>query len=98
QVAVFTRLNDCPAGSADGVGDEDVVERHPLLCQTVEIGRLVDLRTVGPDRMRGVIVAEYEDDVRTLACLRGGGGGAPGAGGHQQCQDRGSERTPESER
>ncbi len=69
QVTVFPRLDDGPARPADRVGNEGVVERHPLTREPIQVRRLVDLRTVRADRVRSVIVAEHEDDIGALASL-----------------------------
>ena len=44
-------------------------EEHPLACEAIDVGSLVDLRSVRADRLVGVVVGVDEEDIRP----RGGG-------------------------
>jgi len=66
-VAVLAGQYHRPAGGADGIGHETVVKQYAFFCQAVDVGRLVDLGSVGADRVRGMIVGE--DEVRYF-CAR----------------------------
>ena len=73
EVAVLAGHDDCPARSADGVGDDATAEEHPLFRDAVHVRRLeqFQLMPVGADRLDGEIVAEEEDDVRFCFFVRG---------------------------
>jgi len=75
RVAVLPRLDHRPARRADRVRHKTVMEDHPLGGQAVDLGRLVDLRAVGADRVRGVVVGEDEEDVGPLRRFGRGGCG-----------------------
>ena len=77
-VAVLARENGGPAGAADRVANEGTIETHAGVGNTVDVRCLVDLGTVGADRLIGVIIGEDEDEVRALGgrrdCADGGQG------------------------
>jgi len=55
-----------PAGSADGVVAIDPVKTHPVLCQSIDIGRRIQLSqaaAVNADGLGGMIVGHYEEDI-----------------------------------
>ena len=63
EMAVLAGENDGPARGADRIGAEAVVEQHSLAGQPVELRGFVDLRSVTGQRVRGMVVSEYQNDV-----------------------------------
>ena len=63
EVAVLAGEDRRPAGAADRVDAEAVVEPHARLGQAIEVGRLVHPAAIGADGVRGVVVAHDEQDV-----------------------------------
>ena len=54
-----------PAGGADAVGAEAVVEAHALVGDAVEVGGAVDAAPVAAHGVGGVVVGHDEEDVGT---------------------------------
>ena len=69
-VAVLAGQDRGAARRADRVNAEDPVKPHPVACQPVEVGRLVDLTAVRANGVRGVVVGHNEENIGAL------GGGA----------------------
>ena len=63
EVAVFARENHRPRWSANGVGHQAAVKAHALFGQAVDTRGLIDLRSVGANRLVGMVVREDEHDV-----------------------------------
>ena len=63
EVAVFSCEQNCPAGRADGVGDEAVFEQRPLFRQPVDVRRADERAAVAADGLLGVVVRHDEEDV-----------------------------------
>src|ERR1041384_1848900 len=63
-MAVFARDNRRPARTADGVDAETIAEAHAASGQPIELRRLVDAAAVRADRVRRVIVAHDEKNIR----------------------------------
>ncbi len=61
-----------PAGLADGVSAEAFAENDPLLGDTVNVRRLVDLRAVRADGLGAVVVGEDEKNIGWLFDGAGG--------------------------
>ena len=64
EVRVLTSEQSGAARGADGIDDEGIDEARSALSQSIDIRRLVHLRTVGRDGMLRVVVREDEEDVR----------------------------------
>ena len=79
EMRILTRQQGGAAGRADGVGNERISEARTAAGEAIEVRGGVDLRTVGRDRILGVIVRENEEDIRA-----GGGGGERGEAGNAQ--------------
>jgi len=63
EMTVFTGQDDSPAGRADAVGAEAVLESNSLGGDAVDVGRRVDPASVTAHGMRGVVVRHDEQDV-----------------------------------
>ena len=63
---MFAREDDGPAGCADRIGHEGPVEDHALLGKPVDIGCFVPVRSIGGDRLVGMIIGEDEQYVGSL--------------------------------
>ena len=63
QMRILSRQNRGAARRADRVRREHVPHQHAFARQPIEVGRLVDARSVGANGVRRVIVGHHEDDV-----------------------------------
>ena len=61
-------------------------EHHPLAREAVDVRRLIDLRAIRADRVRGMVVRHDEDDVRTIGGRDGDDAEHPGDGREQEFQ------------
>ena len=66
EVAVLAGQDDGPAGGADAVSAEAVVEAHALGRDAVDVRGPVDAAPVTTDSLRSVVVGHDEQDVRPL--------------------------------
>lgn len=79
QVAVFAGEDRGPAGAADRIDAKAIFESHAGVRQAIQVRRLVHAAPVGADRVRRVVVAHDEEDVRA-----GRVGSGNGQGGREQ--------------
>ena len=73
-VAVLAGDNARATGRADGVVAADIRESHPLGCQPVNRGRVHKIpepRAIRANRLRRVVIAHHEQDVRPLGRAQG---------------------------
>ncbi len=63
EMTVFSGQDDSPAGGADAVSAEAVLESYPFCGDAVDVGCLVDPASVTAHGMRGVIVRHDEQNV-----------------------------------
>ena len=65
-MAVFPSKNNSPTGCTNRVGDKGTVEPHSLIGDTVQIGCLVPVGSVGGNCLIGMIIGENEKDIRPI--------------------------------
>ena len=89
-VAVFAGEDHRPRGAADGVGAETVLEQRALAGKPVDVRRFDQLRAVGRDGGRGMVVGKDEQDVRAGGGLRARGdvGGPCRRPAHKHCEQQ----------
>ena len=63
-VAVLAGQDAGPRWTADRIRAKRIVKHGTLLCDPVQMRRLIDFRAVGTDRLRCMIVGENEHDIR----------------------------------
>lgn len=78
-VTVLSGDDHCPAWAADGVGAKTLIKKHPLCCQTVDVGGWVGAlqpSIICADGVRGMVVTENENDIGLLLGAKGKGRGS----------------------
>ena len=66
EMAMFSCEDAGPRGSANRVCTERVGEHSAFFGNAIDIRSLIDARTVGPDGLDRMVVAENKDDVGSL--------------------------------
>ena len=69
QMTVLPGQDDRATGTANGVRDITLLEKHAFICQSIHVGRGVDLRTISANCMRRVVISEDEQNIRPLCGL-----------------------------
>ena len=65
-MAVFPGEEDGPAGSADGIGDETVLEQGAFPCQPVDVRCFDKCASIAADGLLGMVVRHDKEDVGLL--------------------------------
>ena len=65
-VAVLAGQDVGAGRAADGIGAKGIQKHRALFGESIDVGSLIDLRTVGADGLDGVIVRKDEYDIGLL--------------------------------